>query len=231
MSRAARLLQLLEVLRGHRQPVSADALADTLQVSRRTLYRDVATLREQGAHIEGEAGVGYRLRPGFTLPPLMFGEDEIEALVLGVSWVSRQADPVLAQAARDALQRISATLPQPLRLAVETSGLLAPRVADSVVPEPWLPALRMAIRAEESISLDYLDAERKATCRTVWPFAMAFFEKSRVLVGWCELRQDFRHFRADRVVSLRNTGMRYPSRRHVLIQRWRDQMGYDIGSP
>lgn len=228
MSRAARLLQLLEVLRSHRRPVSAELLAGRLKVSPRTLYRDVATLRGQGAQIEGEAGVGYQLRPGFTLPPLMFGEDEIEALVLGASWVARQADPVLARAARDAMQRISATLPQRLRLAVETTGLLAPRPGRSAPPEPWLPALRLAIRAEESVRMDYLDASGTATLRTVWPFAMAFFESSRVLVAWCELRQDFRHFRADRVASLCNTGERYPTHRHVLIQRWRDQLGYDV---
>lgn len=228
MSRAARLLQLLEVLRGHRQPVSADTLAGSLQISRRTLYRDVATLREQGAQIDGEAGIGYQLRPGFTLPPLMFGEDEIEALVLGANWVMRQADPELAAAARSALHRIGATLPQRLRLAVETSGLLVPPSARATLPEPWLPALRRAIRAEEAVLLGYLDADGHATCRTVWPFAMGFFENSRVLAAWCELRQDFRHFRADRVAGLRATGARYPAHRHVLIQRWRDQMGYDL---
>ena len=107
-SRASRLLQLLETLRGHRRPVSAAVLADALQVSPRTLYRDIATLREQGAQIEGEAGLGYLLRPGFTLPPLMFGEEEIEALVLGAQWVAQQADPELAMAARHALDRIRA---------------------------------------------------------------------------------------------------------------------------
>lgn len=228
-SRAARLLQLLEALRGHRRPVSAAVLADTLQVSPRTLYRDIATLREQGAHIDGEAGVGYVLRPGFTLPPLMFGEEEIEALVLGASWVALQADPELAQAARQALQRISATLPPHLRLAVETSGMLVPRSAHHTAPEPWLAVLRSAIRAEEKLLMDYQDADGQATCRTVWPFAMAFFQTSRVLVAWCELRQDFRHFRADRVDCLRTTGERYPTHRHVLLQRWRDQMQYETG--
>ena len=228
-SRAARLLQLLEALRGHRRPVSAAVLADTLQVSPRTLYRDIATLREQGAHIDGEAGVGYVLRPGFTLPPLMFGEEEIEALVLGASWVALQADPELAQAARQALQRISATLPPHLRLAVETSGMLVPRSAHHTAPEPWLAVLRSAIRAEEKLLMDYQDADGQATCRTIWPFAMAFFQTSRVLVAWCELRQDFRHFRADRVDCLRTTGERYPTHRHVLLQRWRDQMQYETG--
>ncbi|RID98736.1 helix-turn-helix transcriptional regulator [Simplicispira hankyongi] len=227
MSRAARLLQLLEALRGHRRPVSATTLAAELHVSPRTLYRDVATLREQGAQIDGAAGMGYVLQPGFTLPPLMFGEDEIEALVLGVRWVALQADPTLAQAARQALERIRATLPGPLRLAVDTSGLLVPP-GRPVTPEPWLPTLRRAIRTEQSVHIAYRDAHETVSQRTVWPFAMAFFQESRMLAAWCELRQDFRHFRADRVVALTETGLRYPARRHTLMRRWRDQMGYPL---
>ena len=218
-SRASRLLQLLETLRGHRRPVSAAVLADALQVSPRTLYRDIATLREQGAQIEGEAWLGYLLRPGFTLPPLMFGEEEIEALVLGAQWVAQQADPELALAARHALDRIRATLPAHLRLAVDTSGLLVPPVA-AAPPEPWLPALRRAIRNERKVQIDYRDAKGAVSQRTVWPFAMGFFQASRVLAAWCELRQEFRHFRADRVADLRDMGEAYPVRRHVLIQRW-----------
>lgn len=225
-SRAARLLQLLETLRGHHHPVSADTLAHQLAVSPRTLYRDIATLREQGAHIDGEAGVGYLLRPGFTLPPLMFGEEEIEALVLGAQWVAQQADPELALAARHALDRIRATVPTHLRLAVDTSGLLVPPVT-AVPPEPWLPALRRAIRTEQKVLIGYRDANGAVSQRTVWPFAMGFFRESRVLVAWCELRQDFRHFRADRVADLSDTGERYPTRRHVLMQRWRDQMQHE----
>ncbi|MDW5441507.1 YafY family protein [Polaromonas sp. SM01] len=226
MSRAVRLLQLLEALRGHRHPVSADRLATQLRVSRRTVYRDVASLREQGARIDGEAGVGYQLRPGFVLPPLMFGEDEIEALVLGARWVALQADPELAQAARQALGRISATLPTHLRLAVETSGLLVPPPERRVPPEPWLPALRLAIRTEQKILLGYRDANGQLSQRTVWPFVMAFFQASRMLAAWCELRQDFRHFRADRVATLITTGEAYPARRHALMKRWREQTGH-----
>lgn len=228
-SRAARLLQLLEALRGHRRPVSAAVLAYTLQISPRTLYRDVATLREQGAQIDGEAGVGYVLRPGFTLPPLMFGEEEIEALVLGAQWVAQQADPELALAARNALHRISTTLPPRLRLAVETSGLLVPPPAHTTLPEPWLGALRGAIRAEKKVRMDYVDADGQTTQRTVWPFAMAFFQSARVLAAWCELRQDFRHFRADRVHQITPTGERYSTHRYVLIRRWRDQMQFEAG--
>ena len=224
-SRAARLLQLLEHLRTHRQPVPGATLAQHQGVSLRTLYRDIATLREQGARIEGEPGVGYVLRPGFTLPPLMFSADELEALVLGARWVaSHAADPELARAARDAVQRIGAVLPPELRLAVETSGLFVPARAHAPSPAPWLPVLRRAIRDEHALLLHYRDEGGAVTQRRIWPFAMAFFDQARLIAAWCELRQDFRHFRADRVVDLADSGTRYPERRHALIRRWRAQM-------
>ncbi len=224
MSRAARLLQLLEQLRTHRQPVAGSALARTLCVSLRTLYRDIATLREQGAAIEGDPGVGYVLRPGFTLPPLMFSADELEALVLGARWVAgHAADPELARAAQTLMARIGGVLPTELRLNVETSGLFVPKRSDAPTPAPWLPALRQAIRAEHALLLDYRDENDHVTQRRIWPFAMAFFDQARLIAAWCELRQDFRHFRADRVVALCDTGERYPPRRHQLIQRWQAQ--------
>ena len=224
-SRAARLLQLLEHLRTHRQPVPGATLAQHQGVSLRTLYRDIATLREQGARIEGEPGVGYVLRPGFTLPPLMFSADELEALVLGARWVAgHAADPELARAARDAVQRIGAVLPPELRLAVETSGLFVPARAHAPSPAPWLPVLRRAIRDEHALLLHYRDEGGAVTQRRIWPFAMAFFDHARLIAAWCELRQDFRHFRADRVVDLAHSGTRYPQRRHALIRRWRAQM-------
>ncbi len=224
-SRAARLLQLLEHLRTYRHPVAGAQLAQAQGVSLRTLYRDIATLREQGAQIEGDPGVGYVLRPGFTLPPLMFSADELEALVLGARWVaSHAADPELARAARDAVQRIGAVLPPELRLAVETSGLFVPARAHAPSPAPWLPVLRRAIRDEHALLLHYRDEGGAVTQRRIWPFAMAFFDQARLIAAWCELRQDFRHFRADRVVDLADSGTRYPERRHALIRRWRAQM-------
>ena len=224
-SRAARLLQLLEHLRTYRHPVAGAQLAQAQGVSLRTLYRDIATLREQGAQIEGEPGVGYVLRPGFTLPPLMFSADELEALVLGARWVAgHAADPELARAARDAVQRIGAVLPPELRLAVETSGLFVPARAHAPSPAPWLPVLRRAIRDEHALLLHYRDEGGAVTQRRIWPFAMAFFDQARLIAAWCELRQDFRHFRADRVVDLAESGTRYPERRHALIRRWRAQM-------
>lgn len=227
-SRAARLLQLLEALRRQRQPVAGGALAHELGVSLRTLYRDIATLREQGAPIAGDPGLGYVLHPGFTLPPLMFSAEELESLVLGARWVASQAtDPELAHAAQHAMQRIANVLPTNLRLEVETSGLFVPKRFIDPPPAPWLPTLRRAIRDEHALLMDYRDADGTPTQRRIWPFAMAFFDQARLIAAWCELRQDFRHFRADRVLALTETGQRYPQRRPTLLRQWRAHMGFD----
>ncbi|MBV8248971.1 MAG: YafY family transcriptional regulator [Comamonas sp.] len=228
MSRSARLLQLLDALRRARQPQTGPQLAQQLGVSLRTLYRDIATLRAQGADILGDPGMGFEMRPGFLLPPLMFNADELEALLLGARWASLQADPQLAQAAGTAMDRIRSALPLDLRIAVDTSGLLVPNMQDSPQSEPWQTALRRAIRAEHKVVLHYQDQHGTPTRRRVWPFAMAYFERSRVVSAWCELRQDFRHFRADRVHALEDLGERYPHRRQELIQRWLEQTGYSI---
>ncbi|WP_225784084.1 YafY family protein [Xenophilus sp. Marseille-Q4582] len=221
-TRATRLLRLLDQLHRRRRPIAGARLAESLGVSLRTLYRDVEALRAQGAAIAGDPGVGYMLRPGFMLPPLMFSPDELEALVLGARWVASHADPALAAAAQQAVGRVVGVLPETLRLQVETSGLFAPlwqRAAPA--PEPWLAMLRNAIRDEQVLQLHYRDADGSASRREIWPFAMAFLSDKRLLAAWCELRQDFRHFRADRVLALRDGGRRYPQRRHELLRRWR----------
>ena len=228
MSRSARLLQLLDALRCARQPQTGPQLAQQLGVSLRTIYRDIATLRHQGADIWGDPGLGFEMRPGFLLPPLMFNADELEALLLGASWAALQADPQLARSANAAMDRIRSALPLDLRIAVDTSGLLVPSHEGPAPAETWQAALRRAIRAEHKIVLHYEDLQGQLTQRTVWPFAMAYFEKARVLSAWCELRQDFRHFRADRVRTMEDLGERYPQRRQVLIQRWLEQTGYSI---
>ncbi|QBK03576.1 YafY family transcriptional regulator [Hylemonella gracilis] len=221
MSRTERLLTLMEQLRRHRHPVSGGELAGRLGVSLRTLYRDIATLQSQGARIEGEAGVGYVLRPGFTLPPLMFTDDEIEALVLGMRWVSDRADAHLADAARHALSRISAVLPPDLRYTLESSALLvAPRQTLAGSAEV-LAQTRTAMREERRVELRYMDAQERETLRIVWPCALAFFEQVSVLVAWCETRQGFRHFRTDRIRGLNLLEARYPRRRLDLLREWR----------
>jgi len=229
LSRSARLLDLIQALRRHRRPVTAAALAAELGVSARSIYRDVATLIAQGAPIEGAAGFGYVLRPGFLLPPLMFGDDEIEALVLGLRWVAQCGDESLSMAAADALAKIAAVLPAALRDKAEDAGLLAGP------GEPIAPALidladlRRTIRAERKLRISYVDGKGGRTERTIWPLALAFFDRLRVVAAWCELRQDFRHFRTDRIISAVPTGERYPRRRRALLAEWRKRE--DIPEP
>lgn len=222
MARSERLLTLLQTLRRYRRPVSGAVLATETGVSIRTLYRDIASLQGQGALIEGEPGIGYVLKPGFMLPPMMFSQDEIEALVLGSRWVARAADPRLAAAGADALAKIADVLPHEMRGEIETSTLLVhlrPPVADKAD----LDAIRKAIRSERILKLTYSDESGTVSVRNIWPFALSYFEQVRVVVAWCELRQDYRHFRTDRIVEMRPQEVRYPRRRAVLLKEWRDR--------
>lgn len=226
MSRTKRLLDLLQVLRRHRYPVTGAALAEELDVSIRTLYRDIATLQAQGARIDGASGLGYVLRPGFVLPPLMFSEEEVEALVLGSRWVADRADARLAMAARDALAKIAAVLPAEFRNDLETSALLVgpgERIAAGVAE---LLTIRRAIRSEHKLAITYLDLKEQSSARTIWPFALAFFDRARVVVAWCEMRQAFRHFRTDRITALTAADERYPRRRQALMKEWREAQGF-----
>jgi len=222
MARSERLLTLLQTLRRYRRPVSGAVLATETGVSIRTLYRDISSLQAQGALIEGEPGLGYVLKPGFMLPPMMFSQDEIEALVLGSRWVARAADPRLAAAGADALAKIADVLPQEMRDEIETSTLLVhlkPPVADKAD----LSAIRKAIRTERILKLTYSDESGTVSVRNIWPFALSYFEQVRVVVAWCELRQDYRHFRTDRIIEMIPQDGRYPRRRGVLLKEWRDQ--------
>lgn len=221
MSRSQRLLSLLEVLRRHRLPVSGAKLAAETGVSLRTLYRDIATLQAEGADIEGEAGIGYVLRPGYMLPPLMFTREEIEALMLGFRFVEKRTDETIATAARNALAKIDAVLPSDLRRDMAEVPLLvgpgAPLVAEGVD----LQILRQALRSEKPLLISYRDQRGALSKRTVWPCALSFFDGIRVLVAWCTLREDFRHFRTDRIEAAVPGDLRYPRRRNALLKEWR----------
>lgn len=229
MTRAQRLLALLQALRRRRTPVRGDTLAEELGISLRTLYRDIATLRDQGARIEGEPGIGYVLKPGFLLPPLMFTEDEIEALVLGGRWVGEHGDERLAAAAREAVEKIAAVLPDELRRTLDGTGLLVAPARDAdpadAPSSAHMAAIRDALRRECKLVLDYRDEAGQGSRRTVWPVALGFFERIRMLAAWCELRQGFRHFRLDRIAALESTHERYPRQRRALLQEWRASEG------
>lgn len=221
MSRTTRLFKLMDALRGHRRPVTAARLADDLEVSVRTVYRDIQTLIDLGAPLEGEAGMGYLLRAGFFLPPLMFGEEELEALVLGARWVQGQGDATLAQAAASALAKIATASPKDLRDKMADTGLWAPRFPKPAEHPTGLRTIREAMRLEHKLSVTYVDESGTTTERVLWPIALAFFEGKRLLVAWCELRKGFRHFRPDRIAALNCTGQPYPTRRAALTKTWR----------
>ncbi|WP_367606955.1 helix-turn-helix transcriptional regulator [Legionella sp. W05-934-2] len=221
MSRTDRLFQLLQILRRHRHPVSGQRLASELNISLRTLYRDIASLQAQGAEISGEAGVGYVLKPSFMLPPLMFSEEEIESLVLGIRWVSKKTDDTLGAAATNALAKIAAVLPPKLRGQLDLSSLLVgPSQTISAEEEP-LTLIRQAIRFEREICMLYEDGQGQQTKRTVWPIGLAYFDQVRVMIAWCQLRQDFRHFRADRICQIEVNETRYPKSKALLLKQWR----------
>ncbi|ARU05390.1 transcriptional regulator [Comamonas serinivorans] len=221
--RSARLLTLLDELHRRRRPVQGAVLATRLGISLRTLYRDIDTLRAQGAEIDGEPGIGYLLRAGHLLPAMMFSAEELEAVVLGTRWVAAQGDAQLAVAAQAALDRIVTVLPPALRLQVETSGLFAPQWGTRPA-EPWVATLRQAIRDGHRVRLQYADAEQRTSERVIWPFAMAFLADKRLLAAWCELRQGYRHFRADRVLALDDLGQPYPRPRHDLLRDWQQAL-------
>lgn len=222
MGRTQRLLTLMDGLRRHRRPVTAASLAEELSVSVRTIYRDVQSLIGLGAPIDGEAGLGYLLRGGFFLPPLMFDEDELEALVLGARLVERQGDTALAASARNVLAKIAAAAPKDLRdLMGDTSFWVAP---GPVPDSPMLKPMREAIRREHKVAIVYGDEKGAVTARTIWPIGIAFYGGLQSIAAWCELRSGFRHFRTDRIKTLTPKAERYPRRRAVLVKEWRAEM-------
>lgn len=223
MSRTGRLFQLMDAMRGSRRPVTAAALAEQLGVSERTIYRDMQTLAELGAPVEGSAGLGYLLRSGFFLPPLMFDVDELEALVLGARWVRRQGDPALAQAAANALAKIATATPKDLRDDMADTSLWVPLVPDAPEHDEFVQPAREAIRRQHKLRIHYCDENGLASERTVWPFALAFYEGRRLLAAWCEMRQANRHFRIDRISRAEALAERYPTPRHALLKLWREE--------
>lgn len=221
MSRTGRLFQLMDALRGNRHPVTAARLAEQLGVSERTIYRDMQTLAELGAPLQGEAGVGYMLRAGFFLPPLMFGADELEALVLGARWVKRQGDVELAKAAASALAKIATASPKDLRDSMADTSLWVPIGMDENISEAFITPTRLAIRHQHKLRITYSDEHGRASDRVVWPFALAYMEGRRLLAAWCEMRSALRHFRIDRIQAADTIRERYPTPRHTLLQAWR----------
>ncbi|KAB2941036.1 MAG: YafY family transcriptional regulator [Hyphomicrobium sp.] len=222
MRRADRLLQLLQILRRHRRPVTASVIADELEVCVRTVYRDIAGLAGEGVPIRGEAGIGYVLGEGYDLPPLMFNADEIEAMLVGLRWVEARADASLSRAARDVVAKIGDILPKHLKPVLFEPAVDAPRFSPPPPEESIdVAALRAAIRERRKVAISYHDEQGRASRRVIWPLALGYFEMSRIVVAWCELRGDFRHFRTDRMRKAEIFHQRYPGTRAKLLARWR----------
>ncbi len=218
MSRSTRLLALLQALRGRRQPVAASVLAYELGVHERTIYRDIASLTAEGAPIRGEGGVGYVLEAGLFLPPLMLSEDEIDAVLLGLRYVDQRGDMVLRAAAEAARAKIGAVLP-PDVAATTMAPLSAAGPHDGHFPDTLvsLDLLRTAIREQKRLAIQYVDEEKAPSERVIWPIQLGFMENARVVTAWCELRQAFRFFRTDRILSA-TLGERYPKRRAMQLR-------------
>lgn len=221
MRRAERLLQIIQIMRRYRKPISGAAIARELEVSLRTIYRDIETLMTDGVPIRGEAGVGYVLGEGYDLPPLMFKADEIEAVVLGLEWVKRQGDVALVRAAEDAIAKIGVILPKSLRPVLFDSGLAVPPNHKNIKDNIDVSEVRRAIRENRKLSFEYAREDGLESKRIIWPLAIAYFEAVRLVIAHCELRKDFRAFRTDRMKDLIVEAEKYPPKRKALLKEWK----------
>src|SRR5690606_4909576 len=212
MRKAERLFQIITLIRGRRTAITAEQLAEALEVSVRTLYRDIQALVMAGVPIEGEAGVGYRLRPGFQLPPLMFDPQEILALLVGARMVRAFTDPQLAQASLRAEQKIRAILPETLQQKAEQQPYCIPVLARDEPLREIHGRLRQACEQRQKVQIDYSDEKGVETQRIIWPLGMLGWGDCWTLLAWCELRDDYRNFRFDRIIALREAEEGFPLR-------------------
>jgi len=220
VSRSDRMFEIIRLLRRAAKPVTAQALAETLEVVPRTVYRDIAALQAMRVPIEGEAGIGYVMRRGFDLPPLMFTAEEVEAIVVGLSLLRRTGDLGLQAAAGRVTAKIAEVLPE--EGALDDPPLYVSRAGPSPPERVDLRFIRRAIREEAKLWIAYEDSEARRTERTVKPLAILYYIEVVVLTGWCELRQGFRHFRADRIADCRVTGERFTGEGDELRRLWRE---------
>jgi predicted DNA-binding transcriptional regulator YafY len=208
MRRADRLFRIVQHLRGRRLTTAAQ-LAEWLEVSERTVYRDIRDLSISGVPVEGEAGVGYRLRPGFDLPAIMFTMDEVEALVAGARMMEAWGGPALGRHARSALAKIALALPAARREEIERTRLFAPGFLVPKGAAAGLETVRQAILQRRKLHIEYVDGANRASARTLVPLALNFWGMTWSVAAWCESREDFRVFRLDRMRSLQMGGEQF----------------------
>ncbi|HVY16625.1 MAG TPA: YafY family protein [Rhodopila sp.] len=217
MRRADRLFDIIQALRSASGPLTAAAIAGRLEVTPRTIYRDIASLQASRVPIEGAAGVGYVLRRGFDLPPLMFSTEEADAIAVGMRLLHRLRDAELWEAAERVLSKIAAVLPESVRRSVGSAPFYVSDGSSSVPDGISLSVVRAAIRDRRKLRLGYGDGEARQTERTVWPIALMYYVDVTVVAAWCELRSDYRHFRVDRIRTLSVLDDRYPADQRDLV--------------
>jgi len=222
--RADRLFRIIQVLRRRRRPVTAQEIAQELEASARTIYRDIAQLMADRVPIRGEAGIGYVLEGGFDMPPLMLPADEVEAAMLGAQWVMGRADPVLARAASDLVAKIGVVIPEHLRPLLMEPALTATSHNVVVADAIDMARVRTSIRAQGKIALYYRDEQHRETRRVIWPYAVGYLDAVRLIMAWCEMRKGFRHFRTDRVIAAEFLEGRYTIPRAKLRAQWKKEL-------
>ena len=214
-----RLFSIIQELRSARGPIKAQDLSEKLEVSIRTVYRDIAELQMQGVPILGEAGIGYVLKTGFEMPPLMLTPEELEAAVLGTQWVARCGDKALMKSAASLMDKINNVVPEHLRYVMLSSSVVVPNIEEAVADLIDMEEFRSVMRHRKKVSITYMSNEKR-TERVIWPIFIAYFESVRVVAAWCELRQAFRNFRTDRIESFVTLEARYPEKRENLKTAW-----------
>lgn len=228
MRKADRLFQIIQILRRSNRPVTSSDLAGELEVSQRTVYRDISHLIAQRVPIEGEAGFGYVLDPSYDMPPLMLTPEEIEAVVLGVQMVSRLNDEAMRNAARDVIAKITSVMPHDLLpfIAQPAVGIKPDDVSHDTTGDTRL--LRLAIREGRKLLIDYCAADGTVTNRIVWPVLLGYADTHSLLIAWCQSKQSFRHFRADRILQADLLDERIGMPRNKLMQEWREWRGGEM---
>ena len=222
MRRTERLFQIIQILRRYDRPITAHELAEELETSLRTVYRDTAELIAQRVPIRGEAGIGYVLEDGYDMPPLMLTADELEAAVLGAKWVEARGDAHLQRGARDLIAKLTTAVPKTLQPVIVDSGLVPISFRKKQKDLVDVSLIRSAIRDRHKVALSYSDEKDQPSERVIWPFLLAYSEDYRMICAWCELRQAFRHFRTDRVSEALVLEERIPERISTLRKRWQE---------
>ncbi|NBN76583.1 helix-turn-helix transcriptional regulator [Proteus sp. G2615] len=224
MTRTQRLLTLLQILKENRYPITAEALADKLHISVRSIYRDIESLRNQGAEITAEAGIGYQLKSGLLLPPLTFDINELEALILGLRWVENNTDQELSHSALRAINKINAVITAQHQRLLEKNTLFVPIHRIIEINHAIAKDLRLSLREEKKAQIDYQDAKKQLSRRIIWPIAVGYFQDSQVIAAWCELRKNYRHFRLDRIISYERLNDTLPYPKNYLLDRWKKEI-------